>query len=1083
MLGPVYGLGSGLGGTYQKFKELPVQAVPLTYNGTSQNVTWTYDNSQLTIVEDAGSQIHAGRYETKFKPIKPYCWPDGTQNIKNFSWTIQPAAITAPVIRSSKITYNGSFQSPDITYDSKIALNGDTLESVFITEHLSEDKAGDYDASWTIKNSDYVWAVSIPAKKTASWTIDRKPVTMPVISNTSKTYNAAVQGPSVSPATSSDWTKTDYEGTNANDYTLTVSLVDPDNTVWNGTTSSDPLTFAWSIEPVAVTKPTGTPLNFTYNAEEQGPAISHGPSASYVKRTGSLTEIDAGTYNIIYSFTCNTGDIINAYWAEDRSITDVAVTYKIDQLKIPIPTAETTSVEYNKSTYSPSISDLSDYEKYLTVSGIKSSADVGTYPVTYSIKSEHNVRVQNVTWSDYTVTPKAVTWEIVAKKLTKPTLSQSSFTFSPSGITISEYENYVDANFVTRLSDSSSNLTGYNVNNYQTVYELSCNKDGFINTTWADGTTDPVVLSWQITKLALIKPVQIKVPDYDMTLKTATWNSNFSSDYMTVTNDTEINAGTYTATFTTKYPGNAQFGSSDSVTSSWQINPQVINKPIIENGPFVYNNTEYKVSVPAAFTDTWVSPYITTTGDKVGTNAREYQLTFSLTKNSGTIVNTKWNDNTTDSFSLKWNITKAVLPSISLSESNINLTSSVRSKVITVTREGDGAIIVDNPSTTVLSTSVSGNQVTISVNSEVETTVEVKIRVAEGTNYFASTSSTEKTVTVVMSDFATRLAVKSSDIVQSNYLSYCNTTLTAEFSGYDPETMSIAGNTGKAAKDYTATIVCKTGYIFKDGVSSVAVPWTIHDYLADIPYLHKQEAITLTSKYCATNQLVTDNHKFGTGAFYCDGNPKHQLVISGFKSATQSYCWDISFWLARASGSSTTVEDKTDLQSYMPIINLCNRLYICQTGHFIINMGSVTQYPHDTDATWTIGSVSANSTKYNTHHCSDIVPTYGFRYYKILYYQNHFTRKVDGTDKYVYLLSVYIDGQTYYDFYETSPSFYGSTYADKIIINVNNCNAYIDDLRIQKYSSAASMLRSASTVPTKAQTKDSYTALLMNFDT
>lgn len=1070
MLGPVYGLGSGLGGSYQKIQALPVQTNTLTYNGKSQNAVWSYDSSQVIVTEDSGSQVHAGSYEVKFKPVKPYCWPDGTQSEKSFFWTIQPVAISDPVLTASTITYNGKAQSPDITYDLKISENGDTLESVFETEHISEKIAKSYIASWTIKNSDYVWITPSPAKKTASWTIYKKSVTVPSVSDINKTYNATVQGPSITPVTSSDWTKTSYEGTDAGNYTLTVSLVDPDNTVWSGKTDSKPLTFPWSIKTLEITKPVGTPLNFTYNAEKQGPDISNGPSTTYVKRTGSLTATDAGTYDIVYSFVCNTNSITNACWKEDKSTSNVTVSYTINKLRIPVPTASLTSVEYSKTTYNPGFSDLSAYSKYFTVDGVQQAADVGTYPVTYSIKNTYNSTVQNVTWDDNTVDEKTVIWEIVTRRLTKPTLSSYSFNFTPSGITISDYERNVDASYVTRLSNSSSSLTGYDVGDYSTGYELSCNKAGIVNTTWSDGSTDPVILSWQILKLTLIKPVQSGTLIYDMTEKTAIWNSNYSSDYMTVTGNKGINATTYTATFTTKYPGNAQFGSSDTAQASWIIKPRTVMKPSLLQLSYTYNKALQTPTIQDLD-----SSYVTTSGNLNGTNANDnYNITCRLSKNTGSVINTTWNDGTTDNVILNWKIAKAKLPAITLSETRINLTSSVTSKVITVTREGNGQIIVDNPGTSVLTANVSEDKVTVTVKSEVETTVNLTVRVAEGSNYFASTTATEKTITVIMSDFATKLAVKSTDIVQSNYLSYTNSTLTAEFTGYDPETMSITGNTGKAAKDYTATIVCKTGYVFKDGVNSVQVPWTIHSYLVDIPYLYKSDTITLTSQYCNEKQLTTDEHKFGTGSFHCDGNIKHQLVISGIKSTTNGSCFNITFWLKAVGGKYEPVEYDDGAKDYRILMNICNRLIITQTGAIFSNMGKYSMHSASDNSTWAFYNASIDGRSYTGFRNSSYIPGNYWSYYNIRYVPQHYYSNSN-------VFYIYINGRLLSEFYHETVSLYGSNFTDNITINNSNCDAYIDDFSIKRFGNKNDMITTE--MPTTAAARDSHTQLIMNFDT
>lgn len=71
---------------------LPSQSGTITYDGTAKTPTWlNYDPLKLQISGDYQNKTNAGTYQTGFKPISPYTWSNGNQNIQNTSWTIGKA--------------------------------------------------------------------------------------------------------------------------------------------------------------------------------------------------------------------------------------------------------------------------------------------------------------------------------------------------------------------------------------------------------------------------------------------------------------------------------------------------------------------------------------------------------------------------------------------------------------------------------------------------------------------------------------------------------------------------------------------------------------------------------------------------------------------------------------------------------------------------------------------------------------------------------------------------------------------------------------------------------------------------------
>ena len=94
---------------------IPIQSGTLTYNSTSQTVTWSnYDSSKMT-VSGTTSATNAGTYSATFtlKDTTNYKWSDGTTAAKTVSWKINKYNISNVDVGSiSDQTYTGSAITP-----------------------------------------------------------------------------------------------------------------------------------------------------------------------------------------------------------------------------------------------------------------------------------------------------------------------------------------------------------------------------------------------------------------------------------------------------------------------------------------------------------------------------------------------------------------------------------------------------------------------------------------------------------------------------------------------------------------------------------------------------------------------------------------------------------------------------------------------------------------------------------------------------------------------------------------------------------------------------------------------------------
>lgn len=91
----------------------PTQSGSMTYTGSAQTPSWSnYDSSKMTLSVTA--QTNAGTYSASFTPTENYRWSDGTTTAKSVNWSIDKAAGSLTLSKSS-ITLNSSTKSTTFT--------------------------------------------------------------------------------------------------------------------------------------------------------------------------------------------------------------------------------------------------------------------------------------------------------------------------------------------------------------------------------------------------------------------------------------------------------------------------------------------------------------------------------------------------------------------------------------------------------------------------------------------------------------------------------------------------------------------------------------------------------------------------------------------------------------------------------------------------------------------------------------------------------------------------------------------------------------------------------------------------------
>ena len=386
-----------------------------TYNGAAQSPTISaYDSNIIDVTGDSATD--AGGYNVVFRLVdgSNYIWDDETTGAKYAAWSISPKVVPIPTITDTSLTYDGTAQSPTIgAYDpNEVVVGGDT----------SATNAGTYTITLSLTSTtNYVWSDTTTEPIDTPWIIVKLSLSVPTLSDASKTYNGSSQSPTIS-AYDANYISAagDLSATNVGNYTITFSLLDTVNTEWSDSTTADK-TASWSISALSVAIPYLTDDSKTYNTAAQSPT-QNGFDSSYMTRTGTQSATNAGTYTITYSLI----DTVNTEWSDNTTAAKVC-TWTISPKSVTIPTMTNKSKTYSGSSQSPTISAFSATE--ITQTGTASATNAGTYTVYWNLTSTTNYK-----WSDNSTTQKSDTWTI-AKAAGSLSISPTSLSLGISALT------------------------------------------------------------------------------------------------------------------------------------------------------------------------------------------------------------------------------------------------------------------------------------------------------------------------------------------------------------------------------------------------------------------------------------------------------------------------------------------------------------------------------------------------------------------------------------------------------------------------------------------------------------------------
>ena len=634
--------------------EVPEQYGKIIYNGERQYVTWDDNfNDANMYVSGTTSGINVGEYTAYINTRNGWTFADKTTT-KEVKWYIDKAEGIIEL----------SIEDEDIELTEE---NNTLTLTVYSTGEMTA----------VSKNTDIVVINPLHIE------------TLPSQSNV-LTYDGNQQ--------SVEWDNYNTEqltvsgqiaGTNAGTYTATFTCINK-WTFSDGSTSKD---ITWVIGRQAIDVVPTQDGTVSYNGNNQSPTWVNYDS-NKLTISGDTSGINADTYTAIFTPTSN-------YKWYDDTTTGKTSNWVITESRINLP-EQAVVLTYNGNEQNVTWDNNYDTNK-MSVSGISSATDAGTYTATFTLTDN------TAKWYDGTTTPKDVNWTInKAEGIIETNLETIEITEDDDYILLEVYAtgeisatiaNTSIATFTQLLQVPSQvdNLTyngqvqsptwsSYDSNKLSISGTSSATDAGTYTATftpltgfsWSDSTDTAKNSEWTIQKQNIsVVPVQDGELYSNGTTQSPDW-TNYDSNKLTIGGTSSAsNPGTYTATFT---PTN-NYKWSDGSTSKnveWTILNAKLNIPSQSN-VLTYNGN--------AQSPTWDN-YDSTKMTKSGTDSEiypgTYENTFSLISNTD-----MWIDDTTENKVVNWSISKAEgIIELENNISSIELTEEDNSVIITVYSTG-----------------------------------------------------------------------------------------------------------------------------------------------------------------------------------------------------------------------------------------------------------------------------------------------------------------------------------------------------------------------------------------------------------
>ena len=217
----------------------PVVTTSFVYNGQAFSIGLN-SSSQNYVISGTSRAVNAGYYTaTVSLPDQTnYIWSDDTVIPYEIDWRISPLSIKLPSVAGTA-GYTGKEQTALISADSKYCI---------VTGNKAVN-AGSYTATISLSDKkNTLWADGTTENITLIWKISPDIVNVPS-SPQNVFYTGLPQTASI--PLNSAYSVSGNTQTSAGTYTVSVSLLDKDNYIWNNGTTDD-LSFIWNIFTISL---------------------------------------------------------------------------------------------------------------------------------------------------------------------------------------------------------------------------------------------------------------------------------------------------------------------------------------------------------------------------------------------------------------------------------------------------------------------------------------------------------------------------------------------------------------------------------------------------------------------------------------------------------------------------------------------------------------------------------------------------------------------------------------------------------------------------------------------------------------
>ncbi len=615
---------------------------PLTYEGrTFAAESYVDANDGYTVTFKLNGQVttprNAGDYTVVISLNDGYQWADGSTEDITLYFTIAKATLTVTP-SADDITYGGTpiFSRAITGFVGDDAMNNVDIGNVSPIYETNYDKntngnVGEYTISitnnpYTAANYDFNYVegsfrvtaltVAAPESKIANGTSVQYSGTTYTAESfyvSSTYYTVKING--------SDLTEFSAVGT----YTITVEL--NANYAWSGNAPGE-ISFTITAKPVAVptlnlsnapagiTVAWGQTASFPYDGKDHELIVTGSGEGYTVTYTNGQIGRTTGSYGV-------TVELVNGNYAwSDGNTSPLTYTYTIDKIVVTIPTPDTTAIPYDTNPHTFSVT-ASDYYTSTPVTG----TNAGTYTVTADLKDK-----DNYIWSDDTTAQKSFTFTISKASLTITAKSYSINLGQAAPNYEVTYSEFAGTETSAVLGGNLVLTCDYNPTT-SSVGEYAIVPSGLTSTNYE---IKYVAGTLTVSKQSVVKPTSAgKTYTYNNANQTFILN-NFDANTMTVSNNVQKNADTYTVTVSLKDTANYQWadGTTDPLTFSFVISAKPVN---ISDYEVVWEEATTTTGTPFNYyyTGSGIIPkaYIMLDGNKVY---------FDLTRSNVTTNATMW---------------------------------------------------------------------------------------------------------------------------------------------------------------------------------------------------------------------------------------------------------------------------------------------------------------------------------------------------------------------------------------------------------------------------------------------------------